>query len=259
MGCEFCGGGPLTAEHVIPRWVSDVMLDGEGMTAIEYTHGIQWRARKEINVTTRAFCEECNSRFLGGIEGATKPILAPIITPPGVMPTLQRQDLEQIATWAFKTALTGDPRSCRPTPEGYTERRIPPPVYHAFHRDRRPPDDVRIWLSARDPGGNPVRWSRITLSLPVITPPVQQEDGILLNVMPDWRPTWLTTVSLGPLVLRVAGLFDHHGSLMIKRSDGIGVIWPDPPEQLAWPIDRMAMNQDQIGRFEDGADLHVRV
>src|SRR4051812_42642992 len=72
-GCFWCGGGPMSREHLIPEWLLGVLADVspssegfdlgwdyvDGVNNIARTHG---QARPEIVV--RAVCESCNGGWM---------------------------------------------------------------------------------------------------------------------------------------------------------------------------------------------------
>lgn len=257
MSCLFCGSGRGTREHIIPEWISEILLDGTSeVTATEDPHGLTWPARRVFNATTKGFCGPCNNTFLGGIEGRAKTIMGPMLTPPWREETLDRGGLDVLATWAFKTALTNDPRTWRPQPDGYVERRIPAEAYEDFRRGGRPPPDARIWVAARDPQGRLVKATRI--SRRILGVPASHEilTGSVINFpVPEPTPCWITTICVGPMVFRVAAPFSSARLAVGPAPRGVGIIWPEVPDTLTWPVDRSVLSTDHVRMLEDIADL----
>lgn len=71
----FCGGGPVTKEHVWPEWIGQELskLSSEPFRGTRGEGGAatRWKTRT-LDVTVRRFCKPCNSgwmsvipRFLG--------------------------------------------------------------------------------------------------------------------------------------------------------------------------------------------------
>lgn len=114
--CIFCGGAPISGEHLFPAWMRDyisgtqndgtshqvtlevrtedgvrVMLDstGRGPLAQKGDH----RSRK-----LRVVCRTCNSGWMSGLQNKAKPILIPMLT--GRLPCLSSAHQEAIAAWA---------------------------------------------------------------------------------------------------------------------------------------------------------------
>ena len=78
--CVFCGGTPVTLEHVWPRWVAAILADG-GPVQVE--RGVDdepatWQ-QVSLEVTIRRVCAICNNGWLSELEQAAKPRLEPLI------------------------------------------------------------------------------------------------------------------------------------------------------------------------------------
>jgi len=104
--CVFCGStSDLTREHVLPDWLTEIGLDPE--PSIHHAGPLnrlprQWSA-KSFKTTVKMVCATCNNGWLSQLEGAAKPVIAPLIR--GEPRRLPVEDQALIATWTCKTSL----------------------------------------------------------------------------------------------------------------------------------------------------------
>jgi len=112
--CIFCGGGPLTREHVAPEWFRKLVGIDEARPG-SVTHHTPGHAR-EIDFeaipgsrTAKVVCEGCNSGWMSQLEREVSVILTPILQ--GQSGRLSERDLELLARWAFKSACVIDAAS----------------------------------------------------------------------------------------------------------------------------------------------------
>jgi hypothetical protein len=87
----FCGGTPLSLEHVFPQWLTAVLpaqVAWRGQdTAVHYIDGLggtttpeSREIREQFNAATvRRVCRRCNHGWMNELEGAVRPILTPLI------------------------------------------------------------------------------------------------------------------------------------------------------------------------------------
>ena len=116
--CVFCGrGGPLTREHVIPRWLTDVLPEQarfrghDQQVVLQPPSGARSRLvlphremREPFNaMTVKAVCGNCNSGWMSGIEEAGRPAISGLVR--GEPQELEAADVKAIATWSVKTVL----------------------------------------------------------------------------------------------------------------------------------------------------------
>ena len=138
--CAFCGSSSgLTREHVLPDWLTAIGLDPE--PSIHQSGPLnrlphQWSA-KPFTTTVRMVCAKCNNGWLSELEGAAKPIIAPLIR--GEARCLPYEDQALIAAWTCKTALVSLLMSSDEARAGGYG--VPPPEYTALYaqRDRMEP------------------------------------------------------------------------------------------------------------------------
>lgn len=162
--CAFCGGGPLTREHVFPRWlVPAIEKLGKPRSATHVTDGPDhvhnvW-GTETIDLKARKVCGPCNSGWMSEMEVKTRYTLTPLVlsTKPQ---TFTETDAVMLATWVTKTALTASllhPDDTNPIRKKYFEE---------MYRDRAPFRDSVVWVAAYDVGTYPASSSMLPI-LPV--------------------------------------------------------------------------------------------
>jgi hypothetical protein len=100
--CMFCGGGPLTSEHVFARWLRDRM-QVEGINVSDAEGRRLW-SQGSFDIEANVVCGRCNSGWMSRLEGACRPILGdPILY--GSTIHLHEHQQRTVAMWAVKTAM----------------------------------------------------------------------------------------------------------------------------------------------------------
>lgn len=158
--CPFCGrSGPLTREHVWPRWLRhfpayqrlveqtsrltppafaypDLHRDGQGRLAeVSRERG---RAIPLPEVTVKV-CASCNNGWMARLESDVQTLLTPWIKEEPSQ--LTHAETARVSSWVAKTALTyalWHPVPRRPWPES---------VYRDFVASGEPPPNCLIWLA----------------------------------------------------------------------------------------------------------------
>ena len=104
--CVFCGGGPVTAEHVLPSWLKSAFDPGD------LEHGFSFQAsddrvraykQKLLHNTVKAPCAGCNNGWMSRLEDGVRDLLPEMINGRRVGMNAVRQ--EALATWSIKTIL----------------------------------------------------------------------------------------------------------------------------------------------------------
>jgi hypothetical protein len=152
--CVFCGGGPLTHEHVIPRWLTDDLPEQvawrgqDQMIVMTPPRGDRSRlhlphreAPEAFNaLTAKVVCKTCNNGWMNdAIEGTARPTLAALVR--GEHRALEPADVHAVAAWAVKTSLIAQLT-------GTATAAALDRVYHDFYRERRPPVNAVVWAAA---------------------------------------------------------------------------------------------------------------
>ncbi|HJX61263.1 MAG TPA: hypothetical protein VJ578_01720, partial [Dehalococcoidia bacterium] len=103
--CIFCGGKPLTREHLVPQWVTGVLKnDKRGFprpVMIQRTTGSgrshEWSGGDDIDATAKCVCRQCNSGWMANLEENARPLLEKMMSGRVVRLDADRQSL--VAKW----------------------------------------------------------------------------------------------------------------------------------------------------------------
>jgi hypothetical protein len=154
MTCIFCGGTPLTGEHLWPRWFSKIVPK-----VATHHHGVRIRQALIAHDTVaigadpeflkrrpgdpasriyRIVCKSCNEGWMGRVETAAIPVMTALIK--GEQVSVQVHGQRTVAVWAtLKTIIAefDDPAT----------QVIPNSTHKWFFENKRPPNsDWRIWI-----------------------------------------------------------------------------------------------------------------
>ena len=91
--CIFCGGQPLTNEHLFGEWLSPVVVEAHTNPLIADTNfyleterdedGVLVpqgrRSTNKLNITVGCVCGPCNSGWMSDMEGEVKPIIKSLL------------------------------------------------------------------------------------------------------------------------------------------------------------------------------------
>jgi hypothetical protein len=225
--CVFCGGRPLTREHVFPKWLTDV-LPAQDLFRGQDQYRILSRpdktpahlalphreVREPFNAATaRAVCANCNSGWMNAIEDSARPTLSRLIR--GDSTELASADVEAVATWTVKTALMVQLTSV----EGIAAFGQ---VYRNFFTDRRPPASAVVWAAAT--GAEDWALRAETVSALIAT----DEDSVTVA---DPVNTTSATLGLGLLLLHTvltARPSVSYPPLSAIHPGAIVRLWPNP-------------------------------
>src|SRR5256885_5811374 len=103
--CIFCGGTPVTHEHVLPRWLHVAFPGHEGraMHVRESLTNQHAREGSLLDATAKIVCSGCNSGWMNDIEAGVQAFLPRLIRGKQTMLGVKRQ--AALATWCVKTAM----------------------------------------------------------------------------------------------------------------------------------------------------------
>jgi hypothetical protein len=223
--CIFCGGGPLTKEHVIPAWLSTV-LPGEGSFEVERLlepaaggsseHG--WSA-PALNLTARCVCAGCNNGWMSDLEDSVRPLITPMIN--GRACSLSRDDQTALALWLAKTVAM-----CEQAVPGDGDV-IPSTWHKALYEARLPPAGVWAWLARYRGGefrGSVVRSAQWYIHPLRLTSSRGDEAGLSV------------VLSLGQLVFQFMAVFaDDPEAIAFSKEAPFLQLWPEPLYRAPWP------------------------
>ncbi|MCM2455286.1 hypothetical protein HGO37_07815 [Rhizobium sp. CG4] len=219
--CIFCGGGPLTQEHIWPKWlkafVGDVAPETKHIvrnfdpSKLEWTE-IKGKVERPGNVFShraRVVCRECNNEWMSELQTRAKPIILDL----KAGADFQLDDYEKreaLSTWLAMFAFIKEQISAHKT--------SPPQELKQFKDDKLPPPGW-LFLIAKYNGSpelNGLSWRHGMVV----------EEGFRDETFPMLRSRFSLTVILGQAVFYVAINWG------LKIPDDIAprltCIWPHP-------------------------------
>lgn len=224
--CVFCGGTPLSREHVLPRWAGDLLEKPHGhlRPSVRDTGGKRhgWM-RSGLEWVSRRVCVPCNTGWMSRLEADAAPVLAPLIKSLS-RARLRRKDVPLVAQWVAKTSLVGSLIVESDPPI------IPPWQYQLFYKGQGP--DLRIWIGGydyREHGHSPFSVS------------IYRIDPIEYNV-------WRSTINVGCLVGVVfcggRGLLPEQMEPPDQMRPFLRSLHQPPWRGLRWPPERVMGSDD---------------
>lgn len=231
-GCVFCGGGPLSGEHLWPDWIRKMYPELD-------EQGLHWRGprdspntwkenafNRKVNVVCR---EHCNNGWMSTqVEGPASRVLGPMLK--GKRVPLRPNSQATLARWAFKSVLMGAQTVS-------ANDVVPESHYKEFYRVKNPPKTTVVWLGFRHP------------------PPFESGDGVGTALFEgsiasmqsfsddpevrDWlndSQTYSGTLGMGMVCFQVFGSTLDGVATDITPGDATVVdrIWP-PSRRFTWP------------------------
>lgn len=224
-GCIFCGGTPLTKEHVLPKWLKPIV-------PFDATTGIL-SARQPDTIPippsereARAVCGPCNHGWMSNLEKRAKPLLTPLILGKTAPREIGVDGLSTIAFWAAKTVLT-----CQfvNPPD---QRFVPEAACHEIRENQAPAVGTHVWIAPHV--GD--LWAAFYYLEPLgiwtvhATPEVDEHGRVKVN-------SYTATLGLGHLLIHVlyfAGVEIPLKDDVLASFQSIRRIWPDP-YAFTWP------------------------
>jgi hypothetical protein len=105
--CLFCESPADSREDIIPVWIQNKMK-GKRVVSLNGFSGERLITKQGFKSTFRVtcVCSDCNEGWMSRLEATTKPLLSPLIDDLSIPLDARRQCV--LATWAMKTAITGE-------------------------------------------------------------------------------------------------------------------------------------------------------
>lgn len=126
--CVFCGGTPVSSEHVLPKWLRNTpagaaaFARGAGQTLPPHYIGgfvvnpgpsgrldVSWQGYERgvripgLQIEVKAPCKPCNNGWMSKLELEAQQVLSPLITDAGPQ-LIPAEDSAVLRRWALKTA-----------------------------------------------------------------------------------------------------------------------------------------------------------
>jgi hypothetical protein len=114
--CIFCGGRPLSNEHLFPEWVL------KKVSPINITGHIGKHKNLEVGkeVKVKTVCKPCNGTWMSALEDMNIPLIGPRMDDRSAF--LDGAEQWAISAWAVKTAMVLDSATMRVKPLFYTQQ-----------------------------------------------------------------------------------------------------------------------------------------
>jgi hypothetical protein len=243
MPCIFCGGSPVTNEHVFPQWLNRYLPAGLTQKLEQARYGPNGyditRPSIGLDFRVRKVCAPCNNGWLSSLEAESISILDPLIT------TLRLQMLplaaqRRIALWATKTAIMLDNTQTHP---------ILPPVKLARMRSHRAiPGGTRVWLGACDE------------LHPLVTSHTVRIETVNTEEPDKQFPTgFYTPMKIGHLCLYVYfPMIDFVIQHPSEYHIALARIWPRRASDLPWPPPGQPSNSAEFEKFANSLRQNLR-
>ncbi len=237
--CVFCGERTVSKEHVIPKWVGQVLPKGPKPRWRHRNRAQVW-ATDHLDFTVKRVCRACNHGWMEhDIEDPARPALSEMIQGKGGV--LSPIGCERVAAWTLKTHAMAQflHDEMRPITEelraSLYERKVAPP--HS-----------RVWLAAYQ--GHPTHgaWG-LTNNLQLAPGQDVSPDEIVDGEM--------MTLCIGHLVLQSFKWSSPPTDLSLQFGLGLPEelvrfllpIWPKPSDEREWPPEWTLDTPDSLAAF----------
>ena len=223
--CVFCGGTPVTSEHVWPGWIAKYLPreKAEHYRLVESAEGrdLQSRGfRYPFTTEAKCICKPCNEGWMHELEMNCR--VRALAHDPGKPQRLHEWRQAIAATWALKTAMMIEHSDSPDT------RTIPLAIYPMFRWFLRPTTMTQVWM-VHYVGENPHPFGHALLRAQVVEP-----EG---PVEPDDAEPYVLVVGAGQIAFWILGHLVQGAGLYRPRSEVTGrivQIWPVTSE-ATWP------------------------
>lgn len=138
--CIFCGSIADDREHLLPRWLQEILPADEPVVHFREVGGTEmpeWR-RKPFREKAKFVCKACNQGWMSELENEAKPVLTPAITRKEVPFAFDLVAQWVAARWAVKTTYV-------------MQASLPlvPPVHPMLLMlNFKPPPQVTVWIGS---------------------------------------------------------------------------------------------------------------
>jgi hypothetical protein len=247
--CVFCGGGPCTNEHVLPRWLRVAFPEEAQRDTLHVRTTEEAETSRRGNLLdaqAKIVCGPCNSGWMNGLEEGVRTYLPRMIKGKPVQLTRKKQT--QLATWSLKTVMML--HCVYPKADQVS---IPEHDYKDFFASKQPSDLMHIWVAYMPPPVDP--YGIVQHPIQFLCQP-RRTDVEIRNERGTHRVTgeaYVATLRIGHFVTQVlrlgaAGIeFDLTPSPVLAKH--IWQIWPSFGTR-PWPTASL----ENIGGFQGFAN-----
>ncbi|MCM1941764.1 hypothetical protein NC239_26555 [Streptomyces sp. G3] len=218
--CVFCGGTPLTKEHVLPRWLK-VAFDPT-VRRHRYIRMSGEAARQHeappLHEQVKVVCSDCNSGWMNQLEEDVRTFLPDLIR--GNPCHLDTEAQRALASWSLKTMLM-----FQHTHPADVRGVISAQDFKTFHERREPSRSMlgRLGFMNYPPDD----------SVPLVDTMCQGYSTAGTNGL-----AWVTTLKIGCMVvqfIRAPDVADGYRLLPYDPLPSLRQLWP-PEEFIDWPL-----------------------
>ncbi|MGR6973203.1 hypothetical protein ACU639_27055 [Streptomyces cynarae] len=219
--CVFCGGTPLTKEHVLPKWLKDA-FEPSMLPRVQYVRATNATSRVYVapllNEQVKVVCASCNNGWMNDLEEGVRPFLPALIR--GGLAVLDPDEQHALTAWSLKTML----------------------MYQHTHRREDqvaiPPEDFKTFYAERT--ANRLMTARVAFMLypPDDSIPLVDTQYQGYGQAENSARAWIGTLKIGCLViqiLRLGPLDDDRRVLPFSNTASTRTIWPST-RRIGWPL-----------------------
>ncbi len=217
----FCDATSVTKAHVFAESWTNLFDEPNDTREHEVVHRYTdpttgerriLKRAKTFALISRKVCGACNSGWLNELEARVRPLMARFAANTPI--TLDAEEQADLALWSVAAALIAMSRD--PDAAGFAD----PAIAHAIFRERRPPDDMNVWLGANSHGE--MGWFR--------------SHSLNLAPTPEQTGAWGATISFGYAVIHMVfhGLPNRRMRLRHNAQRSLRRIWA-PRDRAVWP------------------------
>lgn len=230
--CCFCGGSPVTLEHIYPNW-----LAGHFPKRIKVTNEVTGKNTWQSSIfqhKAKIVCSKCNNGWMSKLEDDTKPLLEKMIFEANTL-SLSSDDQTLLAYWAQKTTLMIN--------RSTGGLQIPDSFYKEMYEKQVPLKSIAVLLGwrmlAKGTKDQPLASYEIN-QIGSVQVPIDQKEQFS-DELNEGKFAWTATIGLGKVVFQ---LFGHNlkGKLDIGGGDAriMSEIFPvntTPKWPNEWPVE----------------------
>ncbi|MFD5711316.1 hypothetical protein ACFWHW_13115 [Streptomyces pharetrae] len=218
--CVFCGGTPLTKEHVLPRWLK-VALDPT-VRRHQYVRlsvdTVRHHQAPPLNEQVKVVCSECNSGWMNQLEENVRRFLPDLIR--GNPCDLDAEAQRALAAWSLKTMLM-----FQHTHPAGVRGVIPTGDFKEFHDGREPTGSMlgRLGFMNYPPDD----------SVPLVDTMCQGYGNADTSGI-----AWIGTLKIGCMVvqiIRAPDVAEGYRLASYEPLPSLRQMWP-PSEGIRWPL-----------------------
>lgn len=253
--CIFCGGRPLSKEHIFPKWLHPLLpktgrLNHQSLFQLDTIEGTEARTKTSSGESyagrLRVVCERCNNGWMSQLQEEVIPVLGPVVQ--GDPMTLSRRQLHALSAWVAMFVMVTEWRAMNVqfVATSRNER-------YSFRANGQVPRSWRIWMASSSLGDELEQFQRTTL-------PISSKNGAGVGVTSSGKPvpnTHSTTIRIGRLLVHVLGSIhkDWIRRQTFPRRSPMQQIWPIQTTPIIWPTER----EIELGEAKDLADALGRI